>query len=236
MKKEFQLIALIPARGGSKGIPGKNIKELNGKPLIAYTIEAAKKCSIVKRIIVSTDNSEIASIAKKYGAEVPFIRPSEFAKDATPDRPVLKHCCEWLVNNENYEPDLVAYLRPTTPFKTSELIKKCYTKICNESGATSLRTVTQVEGVFHPYWMFKTSNNQIIPFVEGIDIKKYYRRQLLPECFRLNGVVDILKPKIFMNKTDMYGEKIIFEEIDEKLAVDIDNDFDLKFAEFLLKY
>jgi CMP-N,N'-diacetyllegionaminic acid synthase len=229
------IVALIPARGGSKGIKGKNIKLLNGKPLIAFSIEAALKCKVINRIIVSTDNAEIASIAIKYGAEVPFMRPPEISTDQTPDQPVMQHCINWLNVNENFQPEYLAYLRPTTPFKTAILIENCFIKISNSKTATSLRTVTKSEGVFHPYWMYKTEKDELKPFIDGINIKEYYRRQMLPECYRLNGVIDILRPEIFMNQNDIYGKNIIYNELNEKQSVDIDNEFDFAFAEFLMK-
>lgn len=233
--KGKNIIALIPARAGSKGVVGKNIRLLNGKPLIAYSIEAAKNCKVVSRVIVSTDSEEIAAIAKKYGAEVPFIRPKEIASDTTPDRQVMEHCINWLKENENYRPDYLAYLRPTTPFKTADLIQNCFKMILKTIEATSLRTITISVGVYHPYWMFKPNNEKLVPFIEGVSIKNYYQRQMLPKCFRLNGVVDILRPDVFMKNKDIYGENMIGFEIDEKQSVDIDTEFDLKFAEFLIK-
>ncbi len=173
-------IALIPARGGSKTIIKKNIKPLNGLPLIGYTIEAALKTPQINRIIVSTEDEEIAAVAKELGAEVPFKRPLKLAQDDTPDRPVILHTLEWLKANENIEPELLIFLRPTSPFKTPQIINDCLNRIKNNKQLTSLRTVTKAEGTEHPYWMFKNEDNRLKPFIENIEISKYYRRQLLP--------------------------------------------------------
>ncbi len=230
MKK---LICLIPARGGSKGVPKKNIKKLAGKPLIAYTIEAALACPQVEKVYVSTDSQEIANVALSYGAEVPFLRPEELAGDKVTDLPVIQHFVKWLEDN-NESADTVAYLRPTTPFKTAAQISACYQKLNENSQWSGIRTVTQSEGVFHPYWMFKSHNNVLTGFVDGIDIKDYGQRQLLPECLRLNGVVDMFKTENIHHNT-IYGETIGFHIIDEKEAIDIDTEMDFLMCEFMLQ-
>ncbi len=230
----MNILGFIPARGGSKNLPGKNIKLLNGKPLIAYTIEIAIKNKNIDRVIVSTDDEEIAEISKKYGAEVPFLRPEELAQDNTPDKPVMLHLINWLKENENYEFDILVHLRPTTPFKTSEIINNCIEKIKSNNILTAVRTVTKSEGVSHPYWMYKEKNGILKSFIEGIDISKYYQRQLLPPCYKLNGVVDVLRTNIILNSTNHFGDKIGFVEIDEYNSIDIDTEFDFMLCEFLL--
>jgi len=227
-------IALIPARGGSKTVVKKNIKLLNDIPLMAYTIQTALENPRITKVIVSTEDQEIADIAKSYGAEVPFLRPVELAQDNTPDRPVIMHTIDWLKENEQYEPELLVYLRPTSPFKTIQIIDECLIKIENDKQLTSLRTVNQAEGVNHPYWMFSNDKNILKPFIENIEITKYYRRQLLPACYKLNGVVDILKPQIIANGENIYGDKIGFIEIDHLNSIDIDDELDFTFAEFLM--
>ena len=227
-------VALIPARAGSKTVAKKNIKLLNGIPLIAYTIKMALKNPRINKVIVSTDDEEIAGIAKKYGAEVPFLRPVELAQDNTPDRPVILHTLTWLKKNEQFEPDLLIYLRPTSPFKTNPIIDECLNMIESEKELTSLRTVNIAEGTDHPYWMFKNENNLLKPFIDNIRISKYYQRQLLPSCYKLNGVVDILKPNIVNNNENIFGNNIGFVEIDRLNAIDIDDELDFSFAEFLI--
>lgn len=234
-KRIKSVVGLIPARGGSKGIIKKNIKRLNGKPLIAYTIEAALKANAIDRLIVSTDDKEIASVAQQYGAEVPFLRPRELAQDDTPDKPVYLHLINWLLEEEDVEFEILVNLRPTTPQRTAEIIDSVVSKLHTEKTLTSVRTVTKVEGVFHPYWMFRQKNGTLMPFIEGVDLNKYYRRQLLPTCYRLNGVVDALKIETLLNNKNMFGERIGFIEVEEHLAVDIDNQLDFDFCEFLIK-
>lgn len=228
-------IALIPARGGSKTVVKKNIRLLNGIPLIAYTIKTALLNPRIKKVIVSTEDEEIANIAKKHGAEVPFLRPTELAQDITPDKPVIQHTLDWLKTNQHIEPDLLLYLRPTSPFKTNQIIDDCLDKLETNKQFTSVRTVNLAEGTNHPYWMFRNENNVLKPFVKDIDISKYYRRQLLPECFKLNGVIDIVRPEIVAKNENIYGDKIGFVEINQLNAVDIDDEMDFTFAEFLMK-
>lgn len=229
----MNIIGLIPARGGSKKLPGKNIKDLHGKPLISYTIDAALKSSMLDRVIVTTDDEAIASAALQYKAEVPFMRPAELASDTSPDRPVIIHAVEWLKENENYSVDAVALLRPTTPFKTAELIDSCIKKL-NESDYSAIRTVTRSEGVFHPYWQLKSVDGYLQVFLDDVDLNKYYQRQLLPECYRVNGVVDLMKTDALMNGDTQYGDKIGFIELEESSAVDIDTEFDFNLCEYLM--
>ncbi|MEM9681509.1 MAG: acylneuraminate cytidylyltransferase family protein [Bacteroidota bacterium] len=226
-------LGLIPARGGSKTLPRKNIKLLKGKPLIAYTIEAALESKRLDRVIVSTDDEEISEVALAYGAEVPFLRPTNLASDNSPDHDVIRHAIEYLSQEECLKVDNVIYLRPTTPFKTSLIIDKCIEKL-NSDNYSGLRTVTKVDGVYHPFWMFKEHNSQLYPFVDGVDVSKYFQRQLLPSCFRLNGVVDIIRTGEAL-KAKLYGENVGYLEVDENRSVDIDTEFDFKYCEFLLQ-
>src|SRR3990167_5226090 len=115
MPKQYKILGIITARGGSKGVPGKNIKLLGGKPLIAYSIEAAQKSGVFDRIILTTDDLKIAEVAKKYGCEAPFMRPAELAGDAVQHLPVLRHAVQWLKDNEGYSPDYCMTLQPTSP-------------------------------------------------------------------------------------------------------------------------
>ena len=139
------IIAAIPARGGSKGVPKKNIKLLKDYPLIAYSIIAAKQSKKIDRVIVSTDSEEIAGIAKKYGAEVPFLRPAGFAGDKSPDMEWVLHLLKWLKENEGVEPELIVHLRPTTPLRDPDLIDRAIDKIKNNKEATSLRSGQEMD-------------------------------------------------------------------------------------------
>lgn len=227
-------VAIIPARGGSKRLPGKNIMDLGGKPVLAYTIEAALAAPSIERVIVSTDAPAIADVARQWGAEVPFMRPPELARDDTPDRPVLQHALHWLADKEQQHFDFLALLRPTSPFKSVALIERCIEKLQQGNDFSCIRTVSPAEGVFHPYWMFRDDNGRLAPFIDGISLDKYYRSQLLPECLRLNGVVDILRTALVLEGNSHWGDRMGFVVTDEIDSVDIDTPFDFKFCEFLL--
>ena len=227
-------LAIIPARGGSKTVPAKNIKNLNGVPLIAYSIKVALENPLIDEVIVSTDDEDIAKIALSYGASVPFTRPKELATEKTPDRPVILHTLEWFENQNKISPGLILYLRPTAPFRSHGLINKCIGIISKNKSFSSLRTVNTANGIHHPYWMFKDDNEILKPFIDNIDPTKFFQRQLLPECFKLNGVVDILKPKIIKENSNIYGDSIGHLLTDDLITVDIDEQIDFDFAEFLL--
>ena len=226
-------VGLIPARGGSKGINKKNISPIRNKPLIGYTIEAALNSPSLDRIIVSTDDEEIAEISLTFGAEVPFLRPSLLALDHTPDKPVMTHLIDWLKAKQKYTFDIIAYLRPTTPFKTPEIIETCIKKMI-KNNFSSLRTVTLTTAKNHPYWMFQNKDNLLKPFLSEIDISKYYQRQLLPECYRLNGVVDLLRTDIIKSSKNIWGNKIGFVVLPEERSIDIDSRIDILLCEILM--
>ena len=231
----MNVIALIPARGGSKRIPNKNIKLLNGKPLIAYSIELALKSPLIERVIVSTDSMEIARIAKTYNAEVPFLRPSQFAGDTVGDFPVFKHLIDFLKAEENYSPDIILNLRPTAPLRNEDDIRNIIDKFTESNTFDSVRSVTKVEGVHHPYWMFEKDNEGLgIPVIPEKSIKKYYQSQLLPPVFRLNGVVDGIKTSNITNYNNLYGNRMVISEIPESRSHDIDTLSDFQFVEFLM--
>jgi len=229
MKKN--IIAIIPARGKSKGIPKKNITPFAGKPLIAYTIETAFQSELLDRVIVSTDDAEIASVATQYGAEV-LMRPAALAQDDTPDLPVFQHALQTLRETEGYTADIVVNLRPTCPLRNVHDINLAITKML-ETDCDSVRTVTRAKD--HPYWMMKFKGDQLLPFLDDIDIQKYYRRQLLPDAYILNGGVDVMKAAIIETHTNLYGTHIKGVLMPAERSVDIDTVVDVKIAEALLK-
>ncbi|WP_416305793.1 cytidylyltransferase domain-containing protein [Neptunicella sp. SCSIO 80796] len=228
-----QCWGVIPARGGSKGIPRKNLREVNGIPLIAYTIKAALASHCLAGVVVSTDDEEIAQVALEHGAQVPFMRPVELATDSATDLQVITHFSQWLAE-QAIPVQSIAYLRPTTPLKTAQLIDEGILKLTQNPQFSGVRSVTKTEGVFHPYWMFaEDEQHRLAPFVEGITLEKYYQRQLLPSCFRLNGVCDLLRIDN-LSSGDIYGPNVGFIEIPENQSIDIDTELDLKWLEFLL--
>lgn len=231
----MKVLGIIPARGGSRRIPRKNIRLLAGKPLIAYTIEAALHSTSVERLIVSTDDKKIAKVAQKWGAEVSFLRPADLAKDDTPDQPVFLHALEWLKDNDDYQPEIVVNLRPTTPFKTPQIIDRVVQRII-DTGADMVRTMTLVEGVHHPYWMYRLSEDGSVELFSGdIKLSKYYQRQLLPPVYRINGVVDAMKTHIIYEENILDNQNIKGVIISEKESMDVDTEFDFMLCECILK-
>ena len=233
IKKE--VLVIIPARGGSKGIPRKNIKKFGGHPLIAYSIAAGLQSELITRVIVSTDDEEIATAAKKYGAEVPFIRPAEFAQDETQDQSVFEHALKWLAENEEYYPELVVHLRPTTPLRSHEMVDGAIELLFNNPDADSVRGL--IPSGRNPYKMWKfdefESIQPIIDF-DGIDESYNAPRQALPETFWHSGQIDIIRPETILNKSSMTGKKVLGYELDDRYAVDIDTPSDWMMAEIKL--
>ena len=229
--KEARAYGLILARGGSKGIPRKNIRVVNGMPLIGYTIQAARTSTRLSRVVVSTDDAEIAEIARSLGAEVPFIRPDHLASDEATDQSAFEHFVSWLKEHDEV-PEFMAHLRPTTPLKTGEMIDEAIALLSSHPEFCSVRSVCSAEGVYHPYWMFRNQDGVLHPFIDGITLSEYYMRQLLPPCYRLNGVVDVFRSRN-LDEGTMYGDVIGSLIIPEERALDIDTHLDLAWFEFL---
>lgn len=225
-------IGLVPARGGSKGVIRKNIHHLAGKPLIAWTVQTAQLSPSLNRVIVSTDDREIAAIAEQYGAEAPFLRPVELAQDDTPDLPVCQHALSWLAEHEDYYPDIVVWLRPTAPLRTVQDVEAAI-KLLIETDADGVRSVSAAE--HHPYWMKRLDGDRLVPFVDGIDESKYYRRQLLPSAYRLNGAVDVTWYKTVMEKGTLYGHDVRGYVMPAERSIDLDSELDFAITELLLQ-
>lgn len=233
--KDFKILGLIPARGGSRGIPRKNIIPVAGKPLIAYTIEEAIKSRYIDRVIVSTDDEEIAEISKKYDAEVPFMRPKELAGDDTPDLPVFIHTLKWLKDNQDYIPNLIVHLRPTSPLRKVEHIDEAIKILKSNKTADSIR------GVCIPYqtpfkmWMIK--GRYMKPLLKFKKIKELYNtpRQLLPPVYWQNGHIEVTRYETIMKKHSMTGDKILPYVMDSEYSIDIDSELNIKLTEIILK-
>lgn len=224
-----KILAIIPARGGSKGIPRKNTKLLNGKPLIAYTIEESKKSKYIDEILVSTEDNEIADISIKYGVEIPFLRPMELAKDSTPGIEPIIHAIGWL-KEENKKFDYVLCIQCTSPLRTAEQIDEAIEKLVHE-GADSIVSICESE--VNPYWMKKVDDGKLKDFMESTNF--YARRQDLPTIYRLNGAIYAGKTEIILKNKNWYTENTLPYIMNELSSIDIDNIIDFKFVEFLLK-
>ena len=227
-----EVLAIIPARGGSKGIPRKNIRILGRKPLIAYAVEVALNSEYVNRVIVTTDDEEISEIAHQCGAEVPFIRPSELAEDSTSDLPVCQHALSWLSAHENYTPDVMAWLRPTAPLRETQDVDTAI-KLLIESDADCVRSVCLAK--HHPYWMGRLEGNSLVPLIDGIDEKKYYQRQLLPTVYQYNGAVDAIWCKSIPEEGMLFSGNILGCIMPEERSIDLDTELDFKMAELLIQ-
>ncbi|MBU1160172.1 acylneuraminate cytidylyltransferase family protein [Patescibacteria group bacterium] len=241
MKKK-KILALIPARGGSKSIPKKNIYPILGKPVIFYTIEAAKRSGLIDRIIVSTDDEEIAAIAREYGAETPFLRPSKLAEDNTPDLPVFQHALSWLKEKENYQPDIIIHLWPTSPFRKDGDIDKAIDLLLENPEADSVRSITVPSQT--PFKMWRTDKEKYLSPILKKEHKEFYKtnpephtlpRQLLPKTFVQTGYLGVIHYKTIMRKNSMTGKKIIPFFHDPSLYTELDSMKDLMHTLDVLK-
>ena len=230
MPSNKKIIALIPARGGSKSIPKKNIIDLGGFPLIAYSIAAAKFSKNIDRIIVSTDSEEIAGIAKKYGAEAPFLRPAEYATDTSPSIKFIEHALKWLAENESYEPDYIVQLLPTTPLRDPALVDQAIERILNNEEATSLRSAHEMSE--SAYKDFKIEDDLFVGLSPSGPNDHSLPRQLFPTTYHPNGYVDILISGFVATPGQLYGNKIL--SFITPNTGELDNPEDLNFIEYLL--
>lgn len=231
-KKE--ILALIPARGGSKSIPRKNIKHLGGYPLIAYSIAAGLQAKHVDRVVVTTDDDEIAEIASHYGAEVPFMRPKALGEDYITDLPVFLHALKWFDDNESWSPDAVVHLRPTSPFRPRNCIDEAVECILKDDQADSVRGVTPSGE--NPFKMWQLQNGAMKPLIRTQDKESYNMpRQQLPSTYWHSGHIDIITYKTITEKKSMSGDRILPYLIDPQYAVDLDTPVDWRYAEYLIQ-
>ncbi len=232
-----QVLTLIPARGGSKSIPRKNIRPFAGHPLIAYSIAAGLCAETVTRVIVSTDDDEIAAVARRYGAETPFLRPDEYSQDNTPDLPVFQHALNWLEEHEGYRPEIVVHLRPTSPFRRVSHIDEAVYRLMARPEADAVRTVCVP--FQNPFKMWRIEPDGFMrPLGEelGIPHEPYNQpRQMLPEVYWQTGYVDVAWSDTILVKDSMTGERILPLIIDPSQWIDIDSADDWRRAERLLE-
>jgi N-acylneuraminate cytidylyltransferase len=235
MLVDTQVLALIPARGGSKSISRKNVLPFAGHPLIAYSIAAGLAAETVTRVIVSTDNNEIAEISRSYGAEVPFTRPAEYAQDDTPDLPVFQHVLQWLAENEDYHPDIVVQLRPTSPFRRVWHIDQAVMQLIERPDVDAVRTVCEPFQI--PFKMWTVSpEGLMVPLIKSAHKEAYNMpRQLLPDVYWQTGYVDAARADTILEKNSMTGDRILPLIIDAGDWVDIDSAADWVRAERLLE-
>lgn len=228
------MLAIIPARSGSKGVPEKNIKLIGGIPLFAYSIILAKMTPSVDRIIVSTDSEDYAKIARKFGAETPFLRPAEISGDKSTDFELFSHSLNWLKQNENYTPDHILHLRPTTPLREPFVMEnaiKLFLK--NNEKASSLRSGHLApESPFK--WFLRDTDNYYIGLKEGLTPEKINKpRQSFPSVFVPNGYIDILKSSTILKTETLHGDNMLVFE--SPFCVEIDTIDDFKYLEYQIE-
>lgn len=239
MRQGLTVLGIIPARGGSKSVPRKNVKNLAGKPLIVWTIEEAKKSKYLTRTIISTDDEEIADVARQYGAEVPFLRPAEISDDRAKDIEFLLHAVNFLKEKENYVPDIVVLLRVTAPLKTARNIDEGIELLINTKEADAVRPI--VEAPKHPYKMWKISEDKkwIEPFLPksftGMDEPYNGPRQALPKVYCHTGAMDVMRLKTITELKSTSGKKLAYFFMKPEESANIDSLMDFKITEVLME-
>ena len=230
----MSMIAIIPARSGSKGVPGKNIKLLGGIPLFAFSIIAAKMMPSVSRVIVSTDSEEYAQIAIEYGAEVPFLRPNEISGDKSTDFDLFLHALNWFKENENLIPEYILHLRPTTPLRNPQIMEDAVKLFFeNKNLASSLRSGHSAPE--SPYkWFLKDENNYFKGLRDDLTPEKVnLPRQSFPSVYIPDGYIDILKSSVILDSGTLHGDKMLVFESPFCVEVDTKDDFD--YLEFQIR-
>lgn len=235
---EPEILALIPARGGSKGIPRKNIRSFAGQPLIAYSIAAGLQAKRKMRVVVTTDDNEIAEVARSCGAETPFLRPAELAQDRTTDLPVFQHALRWLAEHEDYHPQVVVHLRPTTPIRPPDLVDRSVALLLEHPEADSVRGITPAHQNPFKMWLMEGEDMPIRPLttVPGIEEPYNSPRQILPKAYAHTGLIDIIRPETILELNSMSGRIILPILFDPGYDADLDTLEDWSHAEQKVLY
>jgi len=230
MRKKYT-VAIIPARSGSKGVIDKNIKLLNGKPLLAYTILSAKATKNIDKIFVSTDSTEYADIAKEYGVGIPFLRPKEISRDNSTDYQCIEHLLIWLKKNKQDIPEFIVHLRPTTPFRDSTIVDEAIELIKQQPAASALRSVHEMSE--SAYKCLEIEDNLLKPLgIKSFDMEMAnLPRQHFKKTYQGNGYVDVLRTEFILQNKKLYGDSVIPFITD--FAPEVDTIDDFKYLEFL---
>ncbi|WP_333871700.1 acylneuraminate cytidylyltransferase family protein [Desulforamulus putei] len=227
MYRDRTFLAIIPARGGSKGIPRKNLRLLAGKPLLAWTVEEAKKSQYIDRLILSSEDAEIIALAKSLGCDVPFIRPAQLARDETPGIEPVLHALQVLPEKYDY----VVLLQPTSPLRRAKDIDECIA-LCMNQGACACVSVT--EPAHHPYWMYELLPNGFLkPFMPKDKVP--FRRQELQPVYALNGAVYVACCDWLQEKRTFLAEETVAFVMPPERSLDVDTELDLQICEFFLR-
>jgi N-acylneuraminate cytidylyltransferase len=233
-----EILALIPARGGSKGIPRKNIRLFAGYPLIAYSIAAGLQAETVTRVVVSTDDELIAAVARQFGAETPFLRPAELAQDMIPDLPVFEHALRWLAENEGYKPDMIVQLRPTSPIRPKDCVDNAVRLLLAHPEADCVRGVVPAGQDPHKMWRLDPESGKMVPLltVEGIAEPYNAPRQILPPVYWQTGHIDAIRSTTILQKGSLTGGVIFPLVLDPRYTVDLDTLNDWTRAEWAVTF
>jgi len=227
-----KVVGIVPARGGSKGVVGKNVRPLGGYPLIAWSIAAAKLTPEIDRVVVSTDAEHIAELARTYGAEVPFMRPAELAADRSPDRDFVIHALDWFKDNEGVEPGFLVHLRPTTPLRDPVKMGEAVKMIVGDETATALRSAHALAE--SPHKMLQVENGYLTGFFPDDPRPEYYNmpRQAFPTAYQPDGYIDILRSSFVRAGTSLHGTRMLAYVT--PFTVEVDRPEDFEHLEFLL--
>jgi CMP-N,N'-diacetyllegionaminic acid synthase len=228
----MRILGIIAARGGSKGVPGKNIKLLNGKPLLQYTTEIALGSQYLTDVILSSDDKQIITVAENLGVQVPFIRPPALADDQTPTIDVIIHALQWFEKQAIFF-DAICLLQVTSPFRTVEFLDKAITKFM-DSGCDSLVSVQKVPHEYNPHWTFEVNPEGNLKIATGEE-KIISRRQELPDAYHRDGSIYITKTEVLLQQHSLYGESTSFIESSPEFYVNIDTLADWEKAEQMIK-
>lgn len=228
------ILGLIPARGGSRGIPRKNVALVGGRPLLAYTCEAALASRRLSRVVLSTDDEEIAAVGAACGVEVPFRRPGDLAQSETPSFPVAQHAVQWLREHEGWEADVVVLLQPTSPLRRARHIDEALDRM-DEAGADTVVSVVPVPHRYSPYAVNRVEEGWLHDFWEQPVSFNRTRRQDVPVLYARNGpAVLATRTSVLLERQRFYGDRVLPYLMSEEESVDIDTGFDLSLAEWLL--
>lgn len=228
----MEVLGLIPARGGSKGIPRKNLAPLAGRPLLAYTCSVALVSEALDRVVLSTEDSEIASVGRSLGVEVPFRRPTRLAGDRTEALPVIQHAIEWLAEEERYHPSAVALLQPTSPLRKALHIDEAV-GLLDGSDADSVVSVVEVPHAYSPASVMRIEDGRLVPYASDTD-EIVTRRQDKPRVYARNGPAVLVSRVDVLTSGELYGETVLPYVMGWPESIDVDTRYDLELAEFFL--
>ena len=226
----MNIVAVIPARAGSKSVPHKNIRLIGGKPMLAHSISHAQASQYINRVIVSTDSEQYAEIAREYGAEVPFLRPAEYATDTALDYDVFYHALTWLKEEEGYEADVVVQLRPTYPIRDVKDIDNMIQMLLDNPEADSVRSMAKATEIPYKMWLCKATEDlsqgmRVEPLIKEIPECYNMPRQQLPTVYYQNACIDVFRPNVVLEKHSMSGDVILGYEMADNFDIDTEEEF-----------